>query len=66
MEILAQIKWEKEHDTLNLELLNMDFELIDGNEEEGYTTPTSRLEAQSPPPVYRNRFGGEIESDEEL
>lgn len=65
-EILAQIKWEKEHDTLNLELLNMDFEPIEGNEDEGYTTPTSRLEAQSPPPIYRNRFGGEIESDEEL
>ena len=65
-EILAQIKWEKEHDTLNLELLNMDFIPLEGTNEDSYTTPTARLEAQSPPPIYRNRFGGEIGSDEEI
>ncbi len=65
-EVLAQIKWEKEHDTLNLELLNMDFIPLEETNEDSYTTPTARLEAQSPPPIYRNRFGGEIESDEEF
>ena len=65
-EILSQIKWEKEHDQLDLELLNFDFEPIEGNREDVYTTPPPRLEAQSPPPLYRINVTREIVSAEEL
>lgn len=61
-EILCQINWEKEHDQMDLELLNFNFEPIETNLEEGYITPPLRLEAQSPPPppMHRNRLGGEL------
>ena len=61
-EILCQINWEKEHDQMDLELLNFNFEPIESNLEEGYITPPLRLEAQSPPPppMHRNRLGEEL------
>lgn len=65
-EVLCQIKWEKQHDQLDLELLNFDIEPIEGDGNEVYTTPPPRLEAQSPPPLYRNTWWVDMESDDEL
>lgn len=65
-EVLCQIKWERQHDQLDLELLNFDIEPIEGDGDEVYTTPPPRLEAQSPPPLYRNTWWVDMESDDEL
>ena len=70
-EVLSQIKFEKSINLVDSELSSiitseslLESLLIIENSQ--LRTPSPRNPAQSPPPLYRNRWGGEIESDEEL